>query len=249
MKKLSILLCCLLVALSVSGCTGTQNSSGAEGESSSSQSESSSGVTAEESSQEDPATAAALELVQEADCDVPDFLTPEQQALYRKAYTAYEQFRLANTGFGTTEYTPVEVEGYDGSFYVGNGSITTWADFETAMLGLFTSEYLDGLNYSETTLEDGTTYHYAMFADSDGRLAFSDGARGSNIMRVPPDKFELISQTDDEIRFYVIGTYQDYVENDAGEMVQEGAVTEEKQEIVLTRTEAGWRFSEFAITL
>lgn len=141
------------------------------------------------------------------------------------------------------------MEGYDNSFYVGNGAITTWSDFEAAMLGLFTPDYLEQLNLTVTELEDGTTLRYAHFADYQGQLAFSDGARGSNITYLGPDTFELISQTEDEIRFYVIGTYQDYVENEAGELVQKGETTQQKYEIVLTHTENGWRFSKFALTI
>ena len=245
MKKFSVLLGCVLAALAVTGCTAGENAS--EVQESYSQAEISS-ESETSSSQEDSATAAALELVQEMNCDVPDFLTPEQQTLYRKAQTAYNQFTLYTDGFGSTEYTPVEVKGYSGAFYVGNGSITTWADFKAAMLGLFTPEYLDELNYNFVKRENGAEDHYAHFVDYQGRLAFADGARGSNPLRLPPDRFELISETEDEIRFYVIGTYQDYVENDAGKLVQEGGVTEEKKEIVLTRTDAGWRFSKFAVT-
>lgn len=239
MKRWILLLCCILLTLSTTGCTGENSSSGSSSEPSSSQTQ----------LQEDPETAAALELVAEADCEVPDFLTEEQQTLYRKAYTAYKQFALYTDGFGSTEYNPVTVEEYDNSFYVGNGSITTWKDYETAMLGLFTSDYLEELNLTVTELEDGTTLRYAHFADYQGQLAYSDGARGSNNAYIPPDTFELISRTDDEIRFCVIGSYQDYVENEAGEMVQDGEITQEKYEIVLIHTENGWRFSKFALTI
>ena len=239
MKRWILLLCCILLAFSVTGCTGENSSSGSSSEPSSSQTQ----------LQEDPETAAALELVAESNCEVPDFLTEEQQTLYRKARTAYAEFTLVATGFGTTEWTPVMVEEYDNSFCVGNGSITTWKDYETAMLGLFTPDYLEELNLTVTELEDGTTLRYAHFADYQGQLAFSDGARGSNITYLGPDTFELISQTEDEIRFYVIGTYQDYVENEAGELVQEGEITQQKYEIVLTHTENGWRFSKFALTI
>lgn len=242
MKRWILLLCCILLTLSTAGCTGENSSSGSSSEPSSSQ-------TQMQEDPVDPETAAALELVAEADCEVPDFLTEEQQTLYRKAYTAYMQFTLNTNGFGSTEYNPVTVEGYDNSFYVGNGAITTWSDFEAAMLGLFTPDYLEQLNLTVTELEDGTTLRYAHFADYQGQLAYSDGARGSNNAYIPPDTFELISQTEDEIRFYVIGTYQDYVENEAGELVQEGEITQQKYEIVLTHTENGWRFSKFALTI
>ena len=242
MKRWILLLCCILLALSVTGCTGENSSSDSSSEQSSSQ-------TQLQEDPVDPETAAALELVAEADCEVPDFLTEEQQTLYRKAYTAYKQFALYTDGFGSTEYNSVTVEVYDNSFFVGDGSITTWNDFETAMLGLFTPDYLEALNININVLGDGTTYRYVHFADYQGQLAFSDGARGSNITYLGPDTFELISQTEDEIRFYVIGTYQDYVENEAGELVQEGEITQQKYEIVLTHTENGWRFSQFALTI
>ena len=57
------------------------------------------------------------------------------------------------------------MEEYDNSFCVGNGSITTWKDYETAMLGLFTPDYLEELNLTVTELEEGTTLRYACFAD------------------------------------------------------------------------------------
>ena len=219
MKRWILLLCCILLALSVTGCTGENSSSDSSSEPSSSQ-------TQLQEDPVDPETAAALELVAESNCEVPDFLTEEQQTLYRKARTAYAEFTLVATGFGTT-----------------------WNDFETAMLGLFTPDYLEALNININVLGDGTTYRYVHFADYQGQLAFSDGARGSNITYLGPDTFELISQTEDEIRFYVIGTYQDYVENEAGELVQEGEITQQKYEIVLTHTENGWRFSQFALTI
>lgn len=242
MKRWILLLCCILLALSVTGCTGENSSSDSSSEPSSSQ-------TQLQEDPVDPETAAALELVAEADCEVPDFLTEEQQTLYRKAYTAYKQFALYTDGFGSTEYNPVTVEEYDNSFCVGNGSITTWKDYETAMLGLFTPDYLEQLNLTVTELEDGTTLRYAHFADYQGQLAFSDGARGSNNAYIPPDTFELISQTEDEIRFYVIGTYHAEEENEEGMLVWTDETTQQKYEIVLTHTENGWRFSQFALTI
>lgn len=242
MKRWILLLCCILLALSVTGCTGENSSSDSSSEPSSSQ-------TQLQEDPVDPETAAALELVAEADCEVPDFLTEEQQTLYRKAYTAYKQFALYTDGFGSTEYNPVTVEEYDNSFCVGNGSITTWKDYETAMLGLFTPDYLEELNLTVTELEDGTTLRYAHFADYQGQLAYSDGARGSNNAYIPPDTFELISQTEDEIRFYVIGTYHAEEENEEGMLVWTDETTQRKYEIVLTHTENGWRFSQFALTI
>ena len=74
MKRWILLLCCILLALSVTGCTGENSSSGSSSEPSSSQ-------TQLQEDPVDPETAAALELVAEADCEVPDFLTEEQQTL------------------------------------------------------------------------------------------------------------------------------------------------------------------------
>lgn len=217
MKRWILLLCCILLALSVTGCTGENSSSDSSSEPSSSQ-------TQLQEDPVDPETARPLwNWWRRQTAKRPDFLTEEQQTLYRKARTAYAEFTLVATGFGTTEWTPVTIEGNEeGRFFVGDGSITTWKDFETAMLGLFTPDYLEALNININVLGDGTTYRYVHFADYQGQLAFSDGARGSNITYLGPDTFELISQTEDEIRFYVIGTYQDYVENEAGELVQEG---------------------------
>lgn len=243
MKRWILLLCCILLALSVTGCTGENSSSDSSSEPSSSQ-------TQLQEDPVDPETAAALELVAEADCEAPDFLTEEQQTLYRKARTAYAEFTLVATGFGTTEWTPVTIEGNEeGRFFVGDGSITTWNDFETAMLGLFTPDYLEALNININVLGDGTTYRYVHFADYQGSWPFRTAARGSNNAYIPPDTFELISQTEDEIRFYVIGTYHAEEENEEGMLVWTDETTQQKYEIVLTHTENGWRFSKFALTI
>ena len=77
MKRWILLLCCILLALSVTGCTGENSSSDSSSEPSSSQ-------TQLQEDPVDPETAAALELVAESNCEVPDFLTEEQQTLYRK---------------------------------------------------------------------------------------------------------------------------------------------------------------------
>ena len=81
MKRWILLLCCILLAFSVTGCTGENSSSDSSSEPSSSQAQL-------QEDPVDPETAAALELVAESNCEVPDFLTEEQQTLYRKARTA-----------------------------------------------------------------------------------------------------------------------------------------------------------------
>ena len=76
----------------------------------------------------------------------------------------------------------------------------------------------------------------------DGLLYFSFGDRGGNIF-YKSSEFSLISETADEIRFQLIGHYD---EAGPGGSASNSPYTE-TCEVKLVNTENGWRFAGFAM--
>ena len=232
MKRFLLFSLCLFLLVTASACT--QNNSQPQPSGSSAPERSS------QQSSESEAQHTAVEKIEPNAGEVPDFLDEEQQLLYRRAKTAYCQFRLNNDGFGSVNAPPLEEKLFETDYRVCNGAFTTWQEFEDAMLTLFTADYFAELNDASYTDSQGmhTRLH---FAEHEGKLCFAEGARGSNITFIPPETFELISKTDTEIQFYVVGKYW-------SESPEETTPpTEEKQLLTMVLDNGQWKFSAFAL--
>ena len=183
---------------------------------------------------------------------VPKFLTREQQALYRRANAMY---RILTAAFTTwidefdesrdyeLTYEVVEINGYN--YILSSGRYADWAEFEAVIHSLFTDEMWQALNTNE---------YCSRFINYNGRMAYLDAGRGAGYFYNGehfPDRFELVSMTEDEIVFTLIGHYTE-VYSTAGMSREEAreymrTVCEYTQEftIRMVRTEDGWRFDEF----
>lgn len=188
---------------------------------------------------------------------VPEFLNAEQQALFLHAYEAAHFLELSTSGF--LEYYPDEngvvpalsgqqetVEIGGNIYTVSVGRFRRWEDFKAMMDGLFTADYQDSL------LNGGTNdAPYPRFTSTeDGRLCYMDGMRGSNIdygFCDTPDSYELVSQSEDEIIFNLIGHYANLETAEIGEEGQPHPTEEYtlSYPIRMERTDAGWRVAEF----
>ncbi len=172
--------------------------------------------------------------------NLSDFLTEEQIAVYETARELY----------GLLIANPAGVEGLhcDGSFHASEGSYTigdffyvaargkyqSYPAFRELCLTAFTETYYDELNRTGTDS--------AAFMEIDGSLYYRDTVRGGSVTE-SPDTYELISRTDTEICFHVIGYYRDRDRSDPICSVNTAAFP-----ITMVRTEDGWRFSRFADT-
>lgn len=160
---------------------------------------------------------------------VPHFLTAEQQQTYKVAQTAYAQFMMNTDGFGSTGSETVVVDGV--AYMVGDGAYKTYAEFETAMLQLFTPELLEELNNSRG---DGTT----IFAEGpNGELAFQMGGRGSRIDYVGCT-FEERAGDDNSLAFVMLAEYADLDDASASH-------TYEEYNFKMENMDGNWVFSEF----
>lgn len=181
---------------------------------------------------------------------VPDFLDEDQQLLYRRAKNVYEHFFGCVTFF--SEYletmrstqTQNDVYSYDdenGYYLYSRGRYKNWDDFMRLMRSVFTEDFFLKKNRKDIYIEDN------------GRLVFHSLGKGGvqyyndNFQ----DEFELLSKSDDEIVFDVIGHYsqihpyanESYEERDR--RVKKGWELTDRFTVRMVNTESGWRFDEF----
>lgn len=176
------------------------------------------------------------------DVELPDFLTEEQKILYRQASSIFRFFNGDSMGVGhfmtlqeveAYEQTLVETEnGYP--YCLMHGKYKNWDDFCNMVLNVFTEEYFDTLNVGNSGIEafiqiDGNTY--AICADKGSAPGYG----------VVPDTYTLVSATEDEIVFTVTCGYALGTDVETGK----DRIEYKTFDVVLNRTEIGWRFSKF----
>ena len=173
---------------------------------------------------------------------IPSFLDEEQQILYKMAEDAYRQLTIHNEGFGSDE-SGEHIEIDNRTYIQANGLYTKWDDFERAMLQLFTAEYLKQLlspyRYTDSL---GQEHFIHQFVQHEENLYYSYGARGGNITFIRIDKFELVEQTEEIIRFDVVGLYFDEYSP-----TLDGSTHTVARPLEMVNTADGWRFSLFNV--
>ena len=184
---------------------------------------------------------------------VPDFLTEEQQLLYRRSRNIYSHLFGGSPDFAeyseTLDYTignhdRFEKDG-DRTYLISQGRYQIWDDFMSLVLSAFTEDFFDNKNR--------TASDFPRFVEYNGYLAFPDGVRGGGLYYNSnfQDEFELVSINDTEIVFNVIGHYS-YLYPLDGESFEErdarcaaGWEMTDKFTLRMVLTDDGWRFDEF----
>ena len=142
--------------------------------------------------------------VSDLSISVPDFLDDDQQLLYRKAHSLYQHMFGGSTGgidyFETLDTVPpdppmVEIDGH--IYNISAGRYRNWVDFEAVIQSVFTDSFAE-----QTGL-------YSIYRSYNGRLAYLLAERGAGYYYNEnfPDEFRLITQSDSEISFVLIGHY------------------------------------------
>ena len=195
--------------------------------------------------------------LQEADwaIAVPNFLTEEQQLLYRRAYSLYRHMFSGDTNMieyaetldadNSPVYGTESVQIGEYSYVKSQGRYQRWSDFDAVIHSVFTEDFFAGINQ----LSNG----YEIYLEHDGALYFLDLGRGSGAYYNEnfADDFILERKIDSEILFTLIGHYSDIFPRD-GE-TPEDYEERRKQEfdytlefpIKMVLTQDGWRFDEF----
>lgn len=184
----------------------------------------------------------------------PDFLTEEQQNIYRHAAMMYNTIFGSSTtnvdmlekdegeAMSDTELPAVEVDGY--RYYPAYGRYEMWDDFCGTVTALFTDEFFNSRN----VLGGGE----AIYINVDGRLYHISADGGCNGYEANlPETFTLISADEDAIEFTVTGYYSCVYPNE-GETYEERDLRlatsyEYTQDftIRMVLTDNGWVFDEF----
>lgn len=195
----------------------------------------------------------------QAEEPVPDFLTPEQQDLYRRARIAAGFLMGCNTvsvdlDFPLMDGSAPEIETWETvtldngwTYLISAGRYQRWDDFQAMLDGLFTREYQETL----LNFDSGTETIPLFTALEDGRMIYLDVSRGSNLeydVCGQPDSFALVEEGEDEIVFDLIGHYASLEEAAEGDGVpQATGIYTQHYPIRMERTADGWRFSEFHV--
>lgn len=187
---------------------------------------------------------------------VPEFLDEEQQNLLLRAYSAAGFLMGCSTG--TVEEYPLadgSLPALDGgetvtldngwTYRVAQGRYARWDDFQAMLDGIFTPEYQQELLWQESA--DGE--RIAVFTRTeDGGMCFIQADRGSDLeydRAGIPDTYELVSQSEEELVFLLVGHYA-VLESDGRES-EPADVTTRTYPIRMERTDAGWRVAEFHV--
>ena len=182
----------------------------------------------------------------------PDFLTAEQQTLYRQAFALYSaMFDGETTGIddafpaadGQAEYDEYTPDGSDYTYISSHSRWQSWADFDRVIHALFTDTFWSDCN------DNGNA---PIYIEHDGRLFILDCAYGdqyynSNI----PDEFTLTAQTNDRIDFTVTAHYSypyprwDETYDERDKRLETSYEYTRTYPVTLVHTDAGWRFDAF----
>ena len=166
---------------------------------------------------------------------VPEFLTADQQELYRAAYYLYYHFDVSS-GFAfdtIDENSPFIVGDTGRSYYRDTGFAQLFPPFAQHWIACLRQTLPTVLLTNIKTISRAMT---ACF------ISAFVGDRGGNIF-YKSSEFSLISETADEIRFQLIGHYD---EAGPGGSASSSPYTE-TCEVKLVNTENGWRFAGFAM--
>ncbi len=175
---------------------------------------------------------------------VPEFLTEEQQNLYRRAKMLYPILRgrpisiddfprkdgIEHTpGYGELYILPIDGEEF--RFFPAYGRYENWADFREMGVSVFTEAYFEEISEVFFEIHEHTFYRDV-----------AKGSRWGYVPEISPDTFDLVSQTDTQIEFDVIGHYYTSFHPAEDEIPEEI-----RYPVRMVLTENGWRFEQFDV--
>ena len=192
---------------------------------------------------------------------VPDFLTEEQQLLYRRAYSLYQHMfggetsAIEYTEFmnlneaSSLKYEAIQIGSY--SYKKSLGRYKVWRDFDTLIKSVFSQRFWDDRNIIDK--EIGTE----IYIEKDKNLYFIEFSRGSGYYFNEnfPDEFELLERKDNLITFKLIGHYSSIWPRDQESSIQRNERRKAEYDYIIEfpikmiLTDDGWRFDEFHSTL
>ena len=189
------------------------------------------------------------------DIAVPDFLSEDQQALYRRAYSLYMHLFGGETSeveysetlemdvFPPKEYETTIINSIP--YFVSQGRYSNWDDFDTVIHSVFTDNFWSSHNKDDKNIP--------IYGERKNQLCFRDLSKSCGYLynRNFPDEFCLFEQTNHSITFTLIGHYSvPYPKSDEtfeqrDERLSKAYEYTLKFPIKMVLTPDGWRFEEF----
>lgn len=192
---------------------------------------------------------------QDLQVPAPDFLTEEQQLLYRRAYKMMI-IRIGTYAIDSTDYFPCDTpdtgRSYEDQLIIDGNSYApalnhyqNWDLFYGTLDSIFSEDFLE----NEYLSSDGTIY----FRPVDGKLYYLPTERGFSAgfsQDTTQMDFVLLQETPAQIDIQVTATYA--VDETGSQAFRQawldGLVSNTKTyTIVLRQEEGGWRFSQFDV--
>ena len=187
---------------------------------------------------------------------VPDFLTPEQQDLYRRAHCLYlnlfgvtsanvDHLGEAPRQIGSSDTVVIDEMTYTFSY----GRYRKWADFDALVHAVFTEKFWNEHN----NFVSAVGKPWILFREYNGALCYLETQKGQGDYYNGnfPDEFRVEKQTEEEISFTLIGHYSPVWPKEGETSEERNARLEREFEYTLefpirmVLTENGWRFDEF----
>lgn len=167
--------------------------------------------------------------------DAPDFLTADQQDLFRAAQRMYTGFGGSGSGYDRDYRDTIQVEIKGGKLlYCRDKAFASYDAFLRAMHAVFTDAYCETLLPA-----DG----FSGLIEHEGKLYAMDVNRGIFAHYVSTS-YRLRSETEQEIVFVMEGHYNPTAQDKTPDAAQE--YTKDYQ-VRMERTDMGWRFDNFAV--
>lgn len=189
------------------------------------------------------------------DIAVPDFLSEDQQALYRRAYSLYMHMFGGETSeveysetlemdvFPPKDYETVIFKSIP--YLLSQGRYSNWNDFDAVIHSVFTDSFWISHNEDEKNIP--------VYTEKNNKLCFRDISKGCGYLynRNFLDEFRLVEQTDHSVTFTLIGHYslaypktdETFEQRDERLRNEYEYTLEFPMKMILTSN--GWRFDEF----
>ena len=178
---------------------------------------------------------------------VPDFLSPELQALYLRAVSVrwiydmntdtIDSFPLADGSLPDLSEAYETIAMGEQDYFLARGRYAQWADFSAMVGSIFTPSLTVELLHSDLVAPT-----------EDGRTAFVSAGRGANAFydMETPDSFTLLESNDDYIVFLRTAHYVEPMTDDQGNSLGDFPYTRDAF-VRMEHTDLGWRVAELEL--
>lgn len=181
----------------------------------------------------------------------PDFLTEEQEILYKQAYKFYGIYDY-ETNYIDYGFSPEEVP-WERALYITDNNIyffetygyfRQWDTFCSVYHTLFTNDK------SEKDVMEPNQFGFPHFMERDGVTWYQDyvlGGKHGYSREKWPETFELLESTPDKIAFRVTCYHRMPIDDELAKDEKAVVASYESYDVVMEQEDGQWKFSQFDV--